>query len=126
MNSVMSAGYQGMVQSQQTMQRYAQNIASTNTELRSGSASGAGLVPPSQSPQELERGNGSDAMPAGEVPASQKTQVANGDRLAASDGGSSMAQNMVALKQQEQIFTASASVVEVGAEAVGSLIDDYT
>lgn len=126
MNSVMSAGYQGMVQSQQSMQRYAQDIASTNTELRRDSASSSTSAPPSQSPSDAQRGQGSDAAPVAEVPASQQTQIINDDRLAASDGGRSATENIVALRQQEQIFTASASVVKVGAEAVGSLIDDYS
>ncbi|HEY7773643.1 MAG TPA: hypothetical protein VIC26_10715 [Marinagarivorans sp.] len=126
MNSVISAGYQGMVQSQHTMQRYAQDIASTNTERRQSAQGNGSAIPPSQDAVDVARGTGNEAIPVNEVPAAQPSQNVNTDRVAASENSVGPIEGLIAMRQQEQLFNASASVVEVGAEAVGSLIDDYS
>ena len=51
------------------------------------------------------------------------------DSLSADGAGEpaqDLAQNLIALREQTQLFTASASVVKVGQGVVGSLIDDYS
>ena len=126
MNSVISAGYQGMVQSQQTMHRYAQDIASINTERRHSGQDSRAVMPPSQDAAEVARGTGNEAIPVNEVPSAQPTQNVNTDKVAASENAVGSIEGLIGMRQQEQLFNASASVVKVGAEAVGSLIDDYS
>lgn len=105
MNTVINSGLQGLYNSSQSIHTSAQAIASANIRPPAVDAlASAPLQPPSTSNVT------SDAVkPATSAESSQN-----------------IAENIVNLQRQAQIFTASASVVKVGSEALGSLIDDYS
>jgi hypothetical protein len=126
MNSVMSAGYQGMQQSQLSMERYAQDIASSNIESRNHRPLNASTALPSEAPIDAAKRTANAGAPIGEVPAAQNVQTSHNNSQSSASSDRSLAENLIAIRQQEQIFSASAKVVKVGAEAVGSLIDDYS
>lgn len=109
MNSVIHAGVQGLLQSQQAMQKHAHDIASQ----------GANITSPTTS---------ADAASSGGVTPDAPNISGVSNTSGAEDNRSrpDTAESVIALQQQEQLFTASASVIKVGSEAVGSLIDDYS
>ncbi|MDZ7925227.1 MAG: hypothetical protein U5M23_14495 [Marinagarivorans sp.] len=114
MNTVINSGLQGLYRSSQSINSSAQAIASANTRSVSGDALSVDAVINSQNinaPPQL----------------SPYSNVTTGAVNSASSVESSqnIAENLVNLQRQAQIFTASARVLKVGSEALGSLIDDY-
>lgn len=115
MNTIINTGLQGLYKSSQSIHSSAQAIASANTRSVSGDARSTDAV---TSPQNLN-------APPQASPYSNLTTDAVKSASSA-ESSQSLADNVVNLQRQAQIFTASASVVKVGSEALGSLIDDYS
>ena len=111
MNSIINTGLQGMYHSQQAMRNTAHAIASTP-------------LTPTPASSQVTQDPGAPAAPTmlqPSAPAEQPSEATNNRNQ-----HQGLEENIVSLRRQEQLFTASASVVKVGAEAVGSLIDDYS
>ncbi len=98
-NSVMSEGLRGMQTSQREMLKSADEIARAN--VREDPATQA----VDQRPQ-----------PSNEP-------LAPVERAVEGDSGGDIAGSLIELRRQEQVFTASAKLVSVADDALGSLID---
>lgn len=133
MNSIINSGLSGMLHSQQSIQQSAHNIASTNTtntnitntniastQAKPGDMTNAAV------PNNAVVANNSVNAPSDPSRVRDVVQSQSVEALAQTQNMSDPARDLINLQQQKQLFTASASVVEVGAEAVGSLIDDYS
>lgn len=98
-NSVMSEGLRGMQNSQREMLKSAEDIARAN--IRQDPATQA----IDQAPQ----------------PTNQP--VAPVRRSAETDAGGEIAEPLIEMRREEQLFTASAKLVSIADETLGSLID---
>lgn len=108
MNSIIQTGQLGLQQSYQRMNQAAHNIASApsaaeSTHLVDGAPVNAGdaAAPPNAPVQSVEK--------------SQNVQP-----------NATIEESVLELRRQQQVFTASANVVSVGQEMVGTLLDDYS
>lgn len=115
MNSIIQTGQNGLAHSYQRMTQAAHNIATAATHADGGtlgvsSAGQTGAVAPANN--------------ASGAPATQSaTRTESPDAVQPTN---SIEESVLELRKQQQVFTASASVVSVGQELVGSLIDDYS
>lgn len=98
-NSVMSEGLRGMQHSQREMLKSAEEIAELN--VREDPATQA-----------------VDKQP---LPAS--APLAPVERSVETDRGGNIAEPLIELRRQEQLFDASAKIISVADDALGSLID---
>ncbi|SMF52953.1 hypothetical protein SAMN02745866_03374 [Alteromonadaceae bacterium Bs31] len=98
-NSVMSEGLRGMQSSQREMLKSAEDIARAN--VREDPATQA----VDQQPQPTN------------VPLSPV------ERSVESDSGGEIVEPLIEMRRQEQVFTASAKLISVADDALGSLID---
>lgn len=98
-NSVMSEGLRGMQSSQREMLKSADEIAKAN-------------IREDPETQAIDR-----------RPAPTNVPLAPVERSVESDSGGEIVEPLVELRRQEQLFTASAKLVSVADEALGSLID---
>jgi hypothetical protein len=92
-HSVMQQGYQGMQQSQSAMLQHAQTLASAR--------------PAAEVPQGAAAAAQTGAVPRGEAAMPLDT----------------LTEALVGLRQEQQLFDASAKVFELGDRALGSLLD---
>ncbi|TVZ37707.1 hypothetical protein P886_2051 [Alteromonadaceae bacterium 2753L.S.0a.02] len=97
-NSVMSEGLRGMQHSQREMLKSAQDIAEANI-----------------------REEPSDTVETQTV--TRADPVAPVQESARSDSGGDIVEPLIELRRQEQLFDASAKIVSVASDALGSLID---
>ncbi|WP_045855588.1 hypothetical protein [Teredinibacter purpureus] len=98
-NSVMSEGLRGMQNSQREMLKSADEIAKAN--VRENPATQA----------------------VDQKPLPTNEPLAAVERSNKSDSGGSIAEPLIELRRQEQLFTASAKLISVADDALGSLID---
>jgi len=99
-NSVMSEGMRGMQQSQREMLKSAEEIARVNVREDPATQQAVDQQAPTQS-----------------------EPLAPIARSAESDRGGDIVEPLIELRRQEQLFTASAKIVSVADQALGSLID---
>lgn len=119
-NSALNEGLAGMQQSQKKMAQAAQDIVN------------AGL-PPDQVGKSASSGRPapvSDAGTGAELPANQQIQDASNvpasEKGYAASGSGDVVSSLVETKRQQHIFDASANVVQVASQTLGSLIDDLS
>ncbi|WP_053981125.1 hypothetical protein [Marinagarivorans algicola] len=131
MNAIIHNGLSSMLQSQQAMQQSAHHIARAKPSLEptEGSTSNGHNTAPSKTdtPLTTDAALAHDAVNAPNDPsgANRAGEFSNG-ALPVNQSAYNHAQELINLQQQKQLFTASASMVKVGVDAVGSLIDDYS
>lgn len=101
-NSVINEGVRGMQASSREMQKSAQEIAQTNVRDN-----------PNTEAKGPENGEDTEIQPVNETVKPERS-------------GGGVEEPLVELRRQEQLFTASASVVKVADEALGTLIDTRT
>ncbi len=131
MNAIMHNGLSGMLQSQQAMQQSAHNITSAkpSSESAVGPSHSTHNTPSlkANTPAVTDAASANNTVNAPRDPSRvNSASESSNETLQADRGTHNSAQELINLQQQKQLFTASASIVKVGAEAVGSLIDDYS
>lgn len=112
MNSIIQTGQLGLQQSYQRINQAAHNIASApgaaeNAHLADSAPVNAGGA-----------ASGLAAPPNAPVQAAEKSQSVQPN--------ATIEESVLELRRQQQVFTASANVVSVGQEMVGTLLDDYS
>lgn len=112
MNSIIQTGQLGLQQSYQRINQAAHNIASAPGVAENAHLAGSAPLNADGSV------TGSSAPPNAPVQASEKSQSVQPN--------ATIEESMLELRRQQQVFTASASVVSVGQEVVGTLLDDYS
>lgn len=109
MNAIISSGLNSIQQSQQAMQQSAHAIAAQASPSPTAPSMHANPLP-------AEQGVGSAVASSTNLEGSSRLSAAQADPV----------NELLAIRQQEHLFNAAAGVVKVGADAVGSLIDDYS
>ena len=130
MNSIINSGLSGLLHSQQSMQQSAHNITNINvadTHVASTQAKPLNLESVAAKNNHVDVAeNNTTNVPSDPSLAPDVGQSQPVEGLVKTQNSLDPARDLINIQLQKQLFTASASVVEVGAEAVGSLIDDYS
>lgn len=113
MNSIIQAGQFGLQQSYQRINQAAHNIASAPTVAESS---------PVTNGASLNTSEGGALAPS----TSSKVPLESAEKSQVVQQSSSIEEGVLELRRQQQVFTASARVVSVGQEMVGTLLDDYS
>ena len=112
MNSIIQTGQLGLQQSYQRMNQAAHNIASAPSAAESAHLA-------ESAPVNAGGSTGAPAaVPNASVQAAEKSQSVQPN--------ATIEESVLELRRQQQVFTASANVVSVGQEMVGTLLDDYS
>lgn len=110
MNSIIQSGQFGLTQSYQRINEAAQNIASGS--VSSNDKSNVATTP-----------YATVSTVASAAPVAPNTPV---DKPQVVQPSASLEESVLELRRQQQVFNASANVVSVGQELVGTLLDDYS
>lgn len=109
MNSIIQSGQLGITQSYQRINEAAQNIASGSVSSNDKSNATTPFA--------------TDSAVASAAPVAPNTPA---DKPQVVQPSASLEESVLELRRQQQVFNASANVVSVGQELVGTLLDDYS
>lgn len=122
-NSVISEGLAGMQQSQKRMAQAAQDVAKAGLPLDQAgrSSSEAQTAPVSES------GTAANDLPANnQIQDAQSLSSAAANYSSSQSGVQDIVEPLIEQRVQQRVFDASANVVQVGNETLGTLIDDLS
>lgn len=119
LNSVLGEGLAGMQQSQKKMQQAAEDIVKAGMPPDSSVNNRVGGGAPV-----TENGTAVDPLP-GQQAVNAATQGSDSNNLRKANDGD-VVESLIEQRRQQHLFDASASVVTVANQAMGSLIDDLS